>query len=162
MSWTDLIGKSFDLYGADAGFFRIGDADGVRTFEAVEDESDGYRSCLGELREVTDPAELAKLVFFERPIARATVAAATAASWGHEDAGYLDGDMDGVDFIDEDGHCWLSVGTDNADSYYPSYVFTWTPKAPEVAHEPLVGPAQLGAQPVPARASRRVAGARRP
>jgi hypothetical protein len=32
---------------------------------------------------------------------------------------------------DETGHCWLRVGTDNADDYYPRFMCEWRPMPPK-------------------------------
>jgi len=124
MDLHSMIGKTFDLYGADAGFFCIADesGEGIRVYEAVEDMCDGYRSSLAELRDVTDPEELAKLVFSRVPIAKATGRQAESTSTYSVD--------DVVELVDADGHVWLRVGTTNTDDYYPCYEFTWSPKAP--------------------------------
>lgn len=118
MQISDMVGATFDLYGVDGNCFRLGLSDGtVRTFEAVEDENDGYRSSLAELRDVTDRPTL---VFSSAPVARATGKRAPEGRDGN----------DVVELVDEDGHSWLSVGTSDTDDYYPCFVFTWTPKAP--------------------------------
>ncbi len=127
MNIDDMIGNTYDLYGADGNCFRLGDSDGaVRTFEAMEDENDGYRSSLDCLRDVTAPDELAKLVFSAVPMAQATGRKATK-----QPGGYGDTEDDIVELVDTDGHAWLSVGTDNIGDYYPGFVFTWNPKSSE-------------------------------
>jgi len=124
---SSLVGQTFELYGVDAGFFCIANAAmGKVVLEAVEDQEDGYRSSLEKLRLVTDPMELAKHVFFERPVAIAT------AVW-HNPGGDAEDPKhpspeELVAFNDQDGHAWLLVGTDYSDGYYPTYECTWRPK----------------------------------
>lgn len=30
--------------------------------------------------------------------------------------------------LEDDGHVWLRIGTDNTDDYYPSFVFFYQPR----------------------------------
>ena len=50
------------LYGVDGNSFKLDDC----VFEAIEDESDGYRSCLEDIRMKDDTDGL---IFFKTPIA---------------------------------------------------------------------------------------------
>ena len=77
-------------------------------WQAVEDECDGYRSCLGCIQVADSDTPL-----FNAPIAKVRV----------EDSG------DVYKLVDvTDGHVWLTVGTDNAYDYYPSFVFDYEPR----------------------------------
>jgi hypothetical protein len=112
MNITDLVGKRVNLYGVDNNVFCVSYRGTRYAFEAVEDEDDGYRSMMSELRTVP----LKGHVFFRTPVARVTVSK-------------LDGSFDGYVFKDADGHEWLLVGTDSSDDYYPCFTVRWTPKA---------------------------------
>jgi len=107
-----LNGKEFAFYGATEQQFKIGSM----IWEVLEDEEDGYRSCLGAIeRKVSDA------IFFKRSIAKVRVVVD-------------DGDYKLIDV--KDGHEWLTFGTDHSDSYYPWFYFNYQPKAPGVAQEP--------------------------
>jgi len=109
MSFDEVIGKEFSFYGVDNEAFKLGKL----VFEAVEDENDGYRSCLGSV-EVKDPSGL---IFFKRSLARVKVVATEV------------GDFDGYHLVDvADGHVWLRFGTDHCDDYYPCFIFDYSPK----------------------------------
>jgi len=110
-SFKKLVGKRVGLYGVDNNVLCVSYRGERRAFEAVEDESDGYRSMMSELREVP----LKGHVFFRKAVAQVTVSA-------------LDGSFEGYAFVDADRHEWLRVGTDNEDDYYPSFTVRWTPK----------------------------------
>jgi len=100
IKFEELVGKPGILCAVDDLKFRIGDL----TFEAIEDESDGYRSSLAEF----------KLVENIRPTIREKVTITT-------DEGeyfYLTNKI---------GKVVLTVGTDYADDYYPCFVFNWEP-----------------------------------
>lgn len=100
IKFEDLVGKSGILGAVDGFMFRIGDL----TFEALEDENDGYRSALGEFR----------LVNNIRPTFREKVTIRT------------DGDY--FYLINELEKEVLKVGTDYADDYYPHFRFLWEPR----------------------------------
>lgn len=110
-AFEKLAGTEQDFYGVDNTHFRLGDT----VWNAVEDENDGYRSYLGSIVE-TKPDNL---VFPRSPLARVRV-------------DEYDSDAEnGFRLVDvADGHCWLRVGTDNTDDYYPSFVFDYAPKPP--------------------------------
>jgi hypothetical protein len=109
--FDELVGKKLPFYGVDNYSFKIGED----VFEALEDESDGYRSCLGSV-EVKDAEGL---IFFETPIVQVTLSA--------KDDGYFEGHV----LTDQNGHEWLHIGTENYDDYYPSFVFRYEPVVPE-------------------------------
>jgi hypothetical protein len=104
------VGLVDDFYGVDNTFFKLG----CQIFQAIEDESDGYRSCLQEIAKIRKP-KLKGLIFFQTPLARVRV---------EEDS-----DIDGYSLVDMiDGHVWLRVGTGAYDDYYPYFVFDYHPK----------------------------------
>lgn len=109
MKFEEMVGQEFGFYGVDGNTFKLKKL----VFEAMEDESDGYRSCLGSV-EKKDPSGL---VFFKRRVAKVKVVAVDEGSFiGH-------------DLVDvKDGHVWLRLGTDHADDYYPCFVFNYQPK----------------------------------
>jgi hypothetical protein len=102
------IGKSFDFYGASENQFKLGDV----VWEAIEDECDGYRSCLG-----TVEVKESSAIFFKLTIAEVTLLIDS------------DGYFDGYQLVDtSDGHVWLRFGTDNTEDYYPCFTFQYSPK----------------------------------
>jgi hypothetical protein len=109
MNFEYLVGQEFAFYGVDANNFKLS----VGVFEAIEDESDGYRSYLGTI-ELKDPVGL---VFPALPIATVRVEDTSTDDYN----GYS---LVGV----EDGHVWLRVGTDNYADYYPCFTFDYSPK----------------------------------
>lgn len=107
------------FFGVDHNCFKLGE----RVFEAVEDESDGYRSCLGSV-EVRAPNGK---VFFPNPIDTVYLSRVSEPvdPKGHE---YVDGfDLYRLTSID-DGHVWLEFGTENVNDYYPGFVFRYHPR----------------------------------
>lgn len=117
------VGLETDFYGVDNTCFKLDNC----IFEAVEDESDGYRSCLKDVK-MKDDTE--GLIFFQTPIARIRV---------EEDNEYRSYDrnpdepFDGYKLVDvTDGHVWLSFGTEKNDSYYPSFIFFYETKGQKV------------------------------
>ena len=123
MSFQELVGQVVDFYGVDGTCFKVGN----QVFEAVEDESDGYRSMMEEVYERTD-WEQSNLNFFRRPVGRVRV----------ED---VDENLfDGYQLVEVGdgaygGHIWLRFGTDNTDDYYPSFIFTYEPMQPILERE---------------------------
>lgn len=92
--------------------FQLGDVE----FEVMEDECDGYRSCLGEI----------KVIRVDAP---------------RKDGDFLgivnvqkvfENDFDGFHLVDESGHIWLTFGTDNVDDYYPCFRFYFQAKKDHV------------------------------
>lgn len=108
-----LVGEHL-LKGVDTGF--VGEANtisftlGDKTYIALEDENDGYRSSMKSLQ-VTK--EKLKNTFR-----------------GQRVVGSLTGDNDDLlQFIDcKTGKIVLRVGTDNSDDYYPCFVSKFTPE----------------------------------
>ena len=110
-NFDSLVGKKFKFYGVDNNQFKL---DKV-AYEALEDENDGYRSCLGAVV----VKDIEKSIFFRTAI---------ASVWLVYD---LEGSFDGYRLVDvKDSHVWLRFGTDNSDDYYPWFVFEYSPKAP--------------------------------
>ena len=113
--FKSLVSYEYEFYGVDNNAFCIG-INGKRVaFEALEDEDDGYRSYLGNI-----VVSMEGQVFFRQPVAQVML---------EEDRS-----IDGWRLRDvADDHVWLEVGTDATDSYYPSFVFRYSPKKPNVA-----------------------------
>jgi hypothetical protein len=115
MLFDEVVGKTFKFYGVHDTFFKIG----RYIFEAIEDENDGYRSYLDSVETRSDE----NLVFLGRSFATVIVEAV-------EDGPYFNG------FVlrdSTDGHIWLKFGTDNADDYYPCFIFEYQTKKEEAA-----------------------------
>ncbi len=122
MKFDELLGQMVDFYGVDNGRFRLGMAGQLVTFEAVEDENDGYRSMMSEVRLVPDVE--AAGIFFATPIASVVVTDATMPT-DHESGRHS---FDGYALRDATtGHVWLTLGTDNDDDYYPCFTFDYQP-----------------------------------
>jgi hypothetical protein len=108
-SFEKLSGSEHDFFGVDANSFKLDDM----VWCAIEDACDGYRSYLGSIEE-TKPEGL---IFISSPLARVRIER------------YEQSTDEGFRLIDvSDGHCWLRVGTDNTDDYYPYFVFEYAPK----------------------------------
>lgn len=103
------LNEELGFYGVDGNRFKLG----ANVYEAIEDESDGYRSMLQEIKSVEQQPQD---VFFER---RLDTVKMIEDSDGH---GYKVVSV-------KDGHIWLVMGTDNYDDYYPYFVFNYTPRA---------------------------------
>lgn len=105
----DLVGKTFEFYGAHSERFNI---DG-HVYQCVEDENDGYRSMMGEMVEVDDGLD----GFFVLPVATVRVDRK------------LDSYFDTWMLVDvSDGHEWLEFGTRDHEDYCPSFTFVYQPK----------------------------------
>lgn len=119
MSFDDLVGQTVGFCGVDNNAFCVVTTSGERlAFEAIEDENDGYRSSLDELK----PVPLDGLIFFSTPIVNLTIQ--TVNNETEEDQYGL---FYGYRFIDENKHRWLLVGTSNNDDYYPSFTVAYDP-----------------------------------
>lgn len=109
--FTSLIGTVQDFYGVCDTHFKLGDV----IFNAIEDESDGYRSYLDSIVE----ENTAGLVFPNAPLSKVKIEKYDVLS------------LDGYSFTDEaDGYLWLLIGTGGTDDYYPYFVFEYHPKLP--------------------------------
>jgi len=119
-----LVGKEYDFHGVDNHCFKLDDM----IFEAIEDESDGYRSYLESVRR----HDSWKRNFFATPIARVVVVEDNVSHSPRrkhpptDDSCYVLRDV-------ADGHVWLRFGTENLDDYYPYFVFEYQPKRPASA-----------------------------
>lgn len=102
----------FDFYGAHSNCLKLNSM----VIEALEDPDDGYRSYCGAIILRTDPGG-----FFNQPLARVRVCNNILGATDRSNGLWYLHDV-------EDGHVWLTIGTDNSDGYYPFFVFTYTPK----------------------------------
>lgn len=123
-----LLGCKVKFYGVCGNAFKIDDL----VFEAMEDENDGYRSCLGAI-DVKDEQKDG-LIFFKKHVAVCKL----THYCGPDDYVPVEGEYhfhrEGIDFYrltDRSGHVWLEFGTDNTDDYYPCFIFRYNPKAPK-------------------------------
>ena len=106
-----LVDREYDFYGVDNNTFCIGSNGSRMALEALEDESDGYRSYFGCF--ATSPVGK---IFFGTPVARVKFVDSS------------EGPFSGWSLVDVvTGHVWLRVGTDNLDDYYPCFTFDYTP-----------------------------------
>lgn len=107
---NELVGTVAGFYGAHSNVFKLG-----RTcYEAVEDESDGYRSMLDYVQEVPNPGG-----FFDKAIAKVRVEEDPNESF--------------YKLVDvKSGHVWLTFGTNHADDYYPMFTFDYTPDGKKI------------------------------
>lgn len=118
-------GVAFDFYGVDGNRFCLGEHPNRVVFEAVEDESDGYRSYLETIRvdNAVSPSECG--IFFRKPLDRVRIVTYELS---------MSDDMDkesGYQLVSAmDGHVWLSIGTNAYDDYYPCFVFNYRPREP--------------------------------
>lgn len=108
IDFDTLIGSKAKLYNYvnDIYAFQLGSV----LFEVVEDPNDGYRSSMEEVRILSDGNKKVSKDFLGDVIIEACP----------------DADFDGYILRDvANGHTWLKFGTDNSDSYYPSFTFEW-------------------------------------
>lgn len=113
-AFEKMVGKKFDFYGVDNNRFKLG----ADVLEVIDDASDGYRSYLATV-EVSGKGG----IYFRLPIAKVIIKEITEEN-------SVDRNDDGYELIDcEDGHIWLSFGTNRADSCYPQFYFNYYPKA---------------------------------
>lgn len=105
-----------DFYGVCNNTFQLGLGDTKLTYEAVEDPDDGYRSYLETIKCVDESG-----IYFRTPIAMVTIREADSNNYGRHFNGYQLVDV-------ENGHVWLTIGTDNNDDYYPCFTFEYTPR----------------------------------
>jgi hypothetical protein len=104
------------FYGVDGNRFKLGD----KVYEAIEDPDDGYRSCLKAIEVRADGAG----IFFPNPVDTVTV-----VDLDDPPPDYADAPADGWALRSTtDGHTWLVVGTEHYDSYYPGFLFRYTPR----------------------------------
>ena len=117
-NWMEtLVGIDLDFYGAESQAFKI---DGV-VFEVLEDPDDGYRSHMAGVLARSDR----DYNFYDKPFARIQIEKIS------DDVGSQDAveKMHGYRLVDvEDGHVWLTFGTEWYDDYYPMFRFEYKPK----------------------------------
>jgi hypothetical protein len=105
-----LIGKRLPFYGAQNNMFKLGST----VFEAVEDQNDGHRSMMKDLRIVSREVT----GFFHKPVAIVMVQKIETSLF------------EGYELRDEAGHVWLKLGTTDhdGDGHYPVFTFEYEPK----------------------------------
>ena len=116
MTFEELakLEKHLKFYGMDNNFFKLDD----EIYEAIEDEGDGYRSYLQEIKPISEEEADQNFIFFQNPVDIVKIVDVSNNSFT------------GYDIVSvEDGHLWLQVGTDNIDDYYPSCVIHYNPRA---------------------------------
>lgn len=99
------------------------------------DQSDGYRSSFGAGVVRTQPEEAVFQFQHAPPLVRfEEVSQAPDPSYYHDDndSEPTMHDVRGFRLVDaRDGHVWMEWGTDEYDSYYPSFYARFNPKKPE-------------------------------
>jgi len=109
MIFEDIIGKEVQFFGVDNLLFKVNDT----VFEVKEDPDDGWRSYLGSIKVAKSDG-----IFFNAPLATVII----------KDVENEQGLYDGYELVDiEDGHVWLTFGTDYHDDWYPHFVFYYEP-----------------------------------
>jgi len=119
MNLDGLLGVTVGLCGVDSNAFCLKFEGKRYAFEAIEDESDGYRSMMEEVR----PTTIKGHVFFREPVAQVKVEKVTGASLDRrysELNGYVLRDV-------KSGHIWLAIGTESYDDYYPCFKVDYEP-----------------------------------
>ena len=116
--WMEtLVGIDLDFYGAESQAFKV---DGV-VFEVLEDPDDGYRSHMAGVLARSDR----DYNFYDKPFARVQMKKISDDDW---EKGAIE-KMHGYQLVDvEDGHVWLTFGTEWYDDYYPMFRFEYKPK----------------------------------
>lgn len=88
-----------------------------KVYVATEDPSDGYRSCMNDIVEVTPPPVMQNTFVPLRVVAR------------HRDVCEYGDGADILELVDVvTNKIVLEVGTDNKDDYYPSFVSAFHPE----------------------------------
>lgn len=114
LSGCDLSVEKVENYGVteDANVIRF-TLDG-KTYTAVEDPTDGYRSCLEKIF-VEDVSLNNKF-----PAVKVLARKKASDTWSNNDT------LELIDVLT--GKVVLEVGTDNHDDYYPSFVGSFSPE----------------------------------
>ena len=112
--FTDRIREEYSFYGVDNLMFKLD----TWVFEAIEDETDGYRSNLDTIQHVGLPD---MVIFRNSPLAKVRIEEVNGGPDTYDDDGYRLVDV-------KDGHVWLEVGTNWNDDYYPCFYFRYHPK----------------------------------
>jgi hypothetical protein len=121
--FDDLIDKPLMFYGVDNHTFKLGDY----VFEAMEDENDGYRSMLDEVRFVPQE-EREGISTFSRHHSPLSSSKGLMGRTTTQPAGRPD--FNGYALVDADDHVWLLLGTSSVDEYYPCFTFEYSAKEP--------------------------------
>jgi len=110
IDFSKLVGLQASLfYSNQLNLFQLGDV----LFEVVEDENDGYRSSMKEVKILSQTKERKPSEY---------LAGIIIEVWDTDPyEGFQITDM-------SDGHIWLQFGTSYSDSYYPYFCFTFFPK----------------------------------
>jgi hypothetical protein len=109
----DLLDTVVAYHGATDNCFVLDEI----AYEAIEDESDGYRSMLDKVAIVTDVDKIKSLIVSSTPIAYVRVV-------GIEEPDGLQG-YELQDAIIQ--HVWGRIGTNRHDDYYPSFCANFYP-----------------------------------
>jgi hypothetical protein len=113
------IGRVADPADRLTGYFTL---DGF-TYCVTEDPDDGYRSAMRDIV-IVDPAE-SDMVPIDPPL----VVEVRSTHGQREDSPCTSDDVHWIYFVNErTGLVVLEVGTDHSDSYYPSFIWSWTPE----------------------------------
>ena len=119
-----MVGQRFYFYGVDNNRFKLNNT----VYEVIENEDDGYRSMLESVivseYEIYSFITAKDNIFFDTPLTEVTVVKVGESK--NDDRWYYS--FDGWQLVDDDGHVWLTVGTDNSDNYYPLFTFRYQPK----------------------------------
>jgi len=117
--FSALEGMDLEYFGCDSAAYEF-KLDGI-IFKVLEDPDDGYRSHLG----VIDYGDQSDSIFFRHSLGKVRIETF--------DTRKRQGRCEGYRLVDiSDGHVWLEFGTDNADDYYPYFVFRHMPKQQEI------------------------------
>ena len=127
----DLMARNPDFFGANTSewlFYGVCDntikiscpkCGQILFVTVLEDESDGYRSMLGEI-EVTRKHDG---IFFDAPLD-------TVSFVQTKELSYFTSPFEGYFVIGTDKHVWVEFGTENFDDYYPEFIFKYNAKEP--------------------------------
>lgn len=116
-SMESMVGKQFNFYGVCMNEFKLNSL----VWEAIEDESDGYRSYLQSIEKTNSTA-----IFFPSPL---DVIKVVSTEREVRENGKSFNDFEGYLLSSvSDDHVWLRIGTNCSDSYYPYFVFDYTPR----------------------------------
>ena len=117
-NWMEtLVGIDLDFYGAESQAFKV---DGV-VFEVLEDPDDGYRSHMAGILARSEKG----YNFYSKPFATVRLEKFHV----EEQDEFSFERMHGYRLVDiDDGHVWLTFGTEWHDDYYPMFIFEYAPK----------------------------------
>jgi len=113
LSGVDMINRQIEKYGSMEDCNVINFVLDGKTYTAIEDPSDGYRSSMEKIFISDD-----KVINNFKPIAVVAI---------EKPCTYCENDV--VQFFDcKTGKLVLEVGTENVDDYYPSFVANFNPE----------------------------------